>query len=189
MKYSKHLKNRHFGCTKVPGLGDFNPPNINNMGGVKIGQPRELSCCRNVDFLSVWSIKKMLFLFLFFSPLLLRAEAQYFQISGEKGPKKAPAVNEVVATRMDSLQTQTPGVMIIPLEMRAKDFEEAFAYLRRMNATGKVIVKLHNGSQIVDILGIDRLPGGTMLVFKLNSVTGMKYHIVKIEEIDTITNG
>lgn len=134
-------------------------------------------------------IFKMFFLFLFFTPLLLRAEAQYFQISGEKGAKKAPAINEVAAVKMEPERAPSPGVMIIPLEMRAKDFEEAFAYLRRMNAAGKIIVKLHNGSQIVDILGIDRLPGGTMLVFKLNSVTGMKYHIVKIEEIDTITNG
>ena len=44
----------------------------------------------------------MLFLFLFFTPLFALAEAQYFQISGEKGQKKPPAVNEVVATRMDA---------------------------------------------------------------------------------------
>ena len=80
-------------------------------------------------------------------------------------------------------------VMIINPETRAKDIQESFDYLRRMSPASKLAVKLINGTMISEILDMKLMTGGTMIIFRTNSVQGQKFEVVKIEDIDTITNG
>ena len=79
-------------------------------------------------------------------------------------------------------------MMIISPEMRAKDFKNAFEYLKKMNSAAKIAVKLKSGSLITDILGMEVMPGGTMIIFKTNTMQGLKYHVVKIENVESIEN-
>lgn len=80
-------------------------------------------------------------------------------------------------------------VMIINPETRAKDLQDAFQYLKTMSPASKLAVKLMNGSIISEILDMKLMTGGTMIIFRTNSLQGQKFQVVKIEDIDTITNG
>lgn len=80
-------------------------------------------------------------------------------------------------------------VMMINPEMRSKDLQECFDYLRKMSPASKLAVKLSNGTMVSEILDMQLMKGGTMIIFRTNSVQGQKFQVVKVEDIDTITNG
>ena len=77
-------------------------------------------------------------------------------------------------------------VMIIAPETRAKDLQEAFEFLKKMSPASKLAVKLINGNTIFEILDMVLMQGGTMIIFRINSIQGQKFQVVKIEDIDTI---
>ena len=81
---------------------------------------------------------------------------------------------------------QPSDIMIISPEMRAKDFQKAFEYLKTKDPAAKIGIKLIDHSVISDILIIDVMPGGTLTIFTINTVKGLKYKIVKTEHIDSI---
>lgn len=83
-------------------------------------------------------------------------------------------------------QSGISEIMIISPEKRAKDFENAFHYLKKMNSAAKVAVKLKDGSSIAGILGMEVMPGGTMIIFQTNTIQGIKYHVENIENIESI---
>ena len=81
-------------------------------------------------------------------------------------------------------------MMIISPEGRAKDIQAAIQFLKQRAPTSKPTIKLTDGSTLTGIVDVDVMPGGTLLIFKLASLKGLKYQIEKIENIDTImTNG
>lgn len=77
-------------------------------------------------------------------------------------------------------------VMIIAPELRAKDLQHAFTYLKRVNSAAKIAVKLTDGGVIFDILSMELMPGGTIIIFQTSTTQGVKYHVVNIENIDSI---
>ena len=79
-------------------------------------------------------------------------------------------------------------VMIIDPETRAKDIQDAYKYLKTMSPASKLAVKLLDGSSITEILDMKVMPGGTIIIFRTNTLQGQKFQLVKIEDIDTITN-
>ncbi len=125
------------------------------------------------------------------SPFLLTAappshslsETQYFQ-------QKTSTLQKALASKQaaPTPQGQSSDVMIISTEMRAKDFQKAFEYLRTRAPAAKIGVKLTNQSMIADIVKIDVMPGGTLIIFTTNTVKGLKYQIVKTEQIDSIAH-
>ena len=111
--------------------------------------------------------------------------AQMQELAQAKEPAEPTKKPEKAAATKVSEKAQM-GIMIIPPDMRAKDISEAFNSLKQANPAAKIMVKLVNGTEITDILSIDTMTGGTMLIFRINSMQGMKVQVVKIEEIDTI---
>ncbi len=111
------------------------------------------------------------------------SETQYFQ------QKKSTLQKALASKQAASMpQGQSSDVMIISTEMRAKDFQKAFDYLKARAPASKIGVKLTNQSMIADIVKIDVMPGGTLIIFTTNTVKGLKYQIVKTEQIDSIAH-
>lgn len=79
-------------------------------------------------------------------------------------------------------------IMMINPEMRSQDIQESFQYLKKVSPSSKVAVKLVSGVLISDILNMQLMKGGTMIIFRINSIKGQKFQVVKIEDIDTIIN-
>jgi len=80
----------------------------------------------------------------------------------------------------------TTEMMIISPEGRAKDIQAAIKFLQQKAPTDKPTIKLTNGKTLTGIVSVDVMPGGTLLIFKIASLKGLKYQIEKIENIDTI---
>lgn len=112
------------------------------------------------------------------------SQTQYFQ-------QKETAIQEALAAkphlRMPD-QKQPSDVMIISPEMRAKDFAKAFDYLKTKAPATKIGIKLLDKSTISDIVKIDVMPGGTLMIFTVSTVKGLKYQVVKTEHVDSIVH-
>jgi len=103
-----------------------------------------------------------------------------------KGAAKPHAEEEKIAAIIPRVGQSE--VMIINPETRAKDLQESFDYLKKMSPASKLAVKLVNGTTISEILDMKLMTGGTMIIFRTNSIQGQKFQVVKIEDIDTITD-
>ena len=116
------------------------------------------------------------------SPTHSLSEKQYFQKKQEEEAKKA------LAAKPPSPETKsyTSEVMIISPELRAKDFQSAFTYLKTKNPSAKIGIELADHSIVSDILHIEIMPGGTLVIFTVSTVKGVKYRIVKTENIRSI---
>lgn len=112
------------------------------------------------------------------------------QTTEAQTPRKLRDVDEKqVAGGAMSQRMGSSEVMMIHPETRAKDLKEAFDYLKKMSPTTKLGVKLINQEVIAEILDMTLMTGGTVIIFRTNSVQGQKFQVVKTEEIDTITDG
>jgi len=119
-------------------------------------------------------------------PIYSVSSAQFFENQLKTDPHKR-SVDKIIAVH-DAQKKGQSEVMIINPESRAKDLQSAFKYLREMSPATKIGVKLNNGSIITQILSMDVMPGGTMIIFKINTMKGEQYRVVKIENIDTLTH-
>lgn len=77
-------------------------------------------------------------------------------------------------------------IMIIDPQMRAKDLKDALTFLQKTMGQQPVAVTLTDGQMISNIMSINVMPGGTMLVLKASTVKGVKYHVVGIESVENI---
>ncbi len=77
-------------------------------------------------------------------------------------------------------------VMIINPEMRAKDIKDVLTFLNKTSGNKPVSIDLTDGRVITNIMSIDVMPAGTMLVLKSSSVKGVQYHVVGIESVENI---
>ncbi|MEM8727763.1 MAG: hypothetical protein AAGE99_03540 [Chlamydiota bacterium] len=99
--------------------------------------------------------------------------------------------NPLPETATAALLKETSGkgikeMMIIAPEGRANDIRAAIKFLQQKVPTDKPMIKLTNGKVITGIVNVDVMPGGTLLIFKISVLKGLKYQIEKIEDIDTI---
>ena len=78
-------------------------------------------------------------------------------------------------------------IMIINPDNRAKDFKAAFDILQQEVQGSKIVFTLTDKSTISNIMEVQVLPGGTMISFMLNTTKGIKYRIVPIEQIHSIS--
>ena len=121
-------------------------------------------------------------LFIFFSFVSFSAfSAQNLPVSM---PSQQPAI-----TKQDEEYASSMGkeVMMIPPQLRAQDFKEAFDYLKKIQTQSKITFTMKDGSKLAQILDVSILPGGTMLNFKINTVQGIQYQIIRIEDIKSIS--
>ncbi|NGX50164.1 MAG: hypothetical protein K1060chlam2_00005 [Chlamydiae bacterium] len=119
-------------------------------------------------------------------PIYSVSSSQFFTKQTKPATHK-PSIDDVVAAKSGHVKGQSE-VMIITPASRAKDIHSAFQYLRTMSPATKIGVKLTDGSIISEILDINVMPGGTMIIFKINTMKGEKYRVVKIEQIDSLTH-
>lgn len=99
---------------------------------------------------------------------------------------KSSAKADAAALASASKSSKSQEIMILnPLD-RAKDIEAAYNYLKKMNSASSISILLTNGKKIDSILDMDVMPHGTMIIFKLNTIQGIKYDVAKIEEIDSV---
>ncbi|MBI3211335.1 MAG: hypothetical protein HYZ47_01440 [Simkania negevensis] len=117
---------------------------------------------------------------------------KYFEAKGTADKQKTVEGEAAAAKAEMSKEGGGTGgneMMLIPSAMRAKDLQEAFGYLRQMTPSGKIGMELQDGSVITEILDLKVMSEGTMIIFKINSVQGVKFRAVKVEEIKRLTNG
>ncbi len=76
---------------------------------------------------------------------------------------------------------------VIDPKMRAQDFKEAFESLRKEKTAGKVFFQLTNGSTISNIIDMTLMANYTLIMFRFNSTQGIRFQLVKVEEIASIS--
>lgn len=78
-------------------------------------------------------------------------------------------------------------LMVIQPNLRAKDLKGAYDFHKKNKIPGEIIYTLNSGEKLMSIIEVTDLPGGTMLIFKLNTTQGTRYHIVGVEQIHSVT--
>ncbi len=77
---------------------------------------------------------------------------------------------------------ETSVVIVDPL-VRAQDFKEAFNYLNQYKAGSPIFFALQNGEKLYNVLDLSVMKGGSIVIFKMNSIQGQKIKVVKTEDI------
>ena len=73
--------------------------------------------------------------------------------------------------------------MMISPASRALDFQQAFEMMRTEKSTGKVYFELADGTIISNIIEMHLMQNSTLILFRFNSNQGIRYQVVKVEEI------
>lgn len=77
-------------------------------------------------------------------------------------------------------------VMIIDPSTRAKDFLEAFHYLRKQKAGSQIVFDLKDGHKISGVTDMKVMDGGSLIIFQLATTQGIKFKVVRIEDLTAI---
>jgi hypothetical protein len=73
--------------------------------------------------------------------------------------------------------------MMISPSSRAMDFQQAFEQLRKEKTAGKVYFQLSDGSTISNVIDMTLMPNSTLIIFRYNSNQGVRFQVVKVEDI------
>ncbi len=84
-------------------------------------------------------------------------------------------------------QETASSYMVIDPKMRAQDYKEAFEALRKEKTTSKVFFQLQNGSTISNVIDMTLMGNSTLILFRFNSTQGVRFQLVKLEEIASIS--
>ena len=82
-----------------------------------------------------------------------------------------------------AMQPGTEDTLLINPSDRAKDWAQAYQFLTTRQSSTPIGFTLTNGTKLENILSLSVMSGGTLIAFQLNTPTGMKYQIVKVEDI------
>lgn len=77
----------------------------------------------------------------------------------------------------------TSSYMMISPASRALDLQQAFELMRAEKSTGKVYFELADGTTISNIIEMHLMQNSTLILFRFNSNQGIRYQVVKVEEI------
>lgn len=69
---------------------------------------------------------------------------------------------------------------------RARDYVQAFEILRKEKSVSRVYFKTISGTLLQNIMEMTPMENGSLILFKLNTPQGIKYQVVKVEEIVTL---
>ena len=104
------------------------------------------------------------------------------------------SAHAAVQTATPSADTTPPpqksgfeSTMSIDAKMRAEDYKEAFEALRKEKTTGKVFFQLQNGTTISNIIDMTLMGNSTLILFRFNSTQGIRFQVVKVEEVAFIS--
>ncbi len=122
-------------------------------------------------------MKKLFFLLPFLSAALLNAQDNSSTDMSKAMP--LPIMTEAQSARS--------FIMIDP-KSRASDLKEAFELLKREKTGPKVILQLSDGSTISNIVDFTVATSGTLLIIKYNGMQGLKYQVINVEDISSISH-
>lgn len=77
-------------------------------------------------------------------------------------------------------------VMIIEPSTRANDFKEAYQYLRSQKTGSRISFQLSSGPKLSNVVDLDIMKGGSLVIFKMTTTKGLQYKVVRIEDIVSI---
>ncbi|MBP9841591.1 MAG: hypothetical protein KBC64_04110 [Simkaniaceae bacterium] len=80
----------------------------------------------------------------------------------------------------------TQEMMLIAPNDRAGDLLEAYIYLKQCNVASSISVSMKDKSVLSNILDMQLMKNGTLIVFKISTLQGEKYRLVKTEDIDAL---
>jgi hypothetical protein len=92
------------------------------------------------------------------------------------------------AEEASTLPSNIHAVMSLDPKARALDFKEAFETLRKEKTSNKVIFRLSDGTTLANVIEMSVLGNGTLVLFKINSMQGIKLQVVEIEKIAAISH-
>lgn len=95
---------------------------------------------------------------------------------------------QLAQTQQAAISQKSPEVMIIDPSIRAQDFKEAFTYLMQYKAGSPIFFELQDKEKLYNVLDISLMKGGSLMIFKINTTQGMKYRVIKVEDIFSIGN-
>ncbi len=117
-------------------------------------------------------------------PLLLMASSVCAQENAGGG---VPPLTPDLPLTPNQKNGVTQNYMLISPQERASDYQKAFEQLKKEKTTAKVYFQLSDGSTISNIIDMNLLPSSTLILFRYNSSQGVKYQVVKIEEITNLS--
>ena len=127
-------------------------------------------------------------------PLLLAAQMSFAPDTGAAQKTITATVNKQIAetTAATLASPSSPGgpsqeMMIIPPHDRAADLLEAYLFLKQHNIASSILVIMKDKSTLTNILDIQIMKNGTLLIFKVNTLQGEKYMLVKTEDVDSLS--
>ncbi len=100
--------------------------------------------------------------------------------------------NKAFRKEVTSQQTTTAAskgsteVMIIEPSTRAGDFKEAYQYLRAQKSGSRVTFRLADGKSLSNVIDLDIMKGGSLVIFKMSTTSGLQFKVVRIEDITSI---
>ena len=98
---------------------------------------------------------------------------EILKMAGRATPQHAAAAQK----------SQSEDTILINPQARANDWAQAYKFLSTRQAAIPVSFMLTNGQKIDNIVNVMVMSGGTLLAFELNTSAGVKYDIVKVEDI------
>lgn len=119
-------------------------------------------------------------------PIYSISSTQFYQNKISSSTEPSPQEKVVAVKKAQSMRQK--DIMIISPKSRTHDLLSAFQFLKKMSPATKVGVRLTDGSVISEILDMDVMPEGTMIIFKINTLKGQKFKIVNIENIEALIN-
>jgi len=83
---------------------------------------------------------------------------------------------------------ESSDVLIITPDARAQDYKQAFDLIRKEKSAVNISFTMKDGSMISNILDMQVMSKGTLIIFKLNTATGINYIVTKVENITALTH-
>lgn len=120
--------------------------------------------------------------------------------SGATPQIKGPDPKAMLAKELEQMQAkdaaasqakkeeETSDVLLITPEARALDYKQAFDLIRKEKAAVNVSFKLKNGKTISNILEMQVMGKGTLIIFKTNTTKGIQIIVSKVEDIVSLTH-
>ena len=83
--------------------------------------------------------------------------------------------------------TNTSDVMIVDPKIVSQDWVDAFNALNDRKV-GKVLFLIKDSPPIGDVVDIEAMPGGYLMLFTMKTVKGPKYKIIKTSDIGSLVS-
>ena len=121
--------------------------------------------------------------YIFASLLLITSLA--FPAEEKKQETQKPKEKEKITPLTISKNIQK-SIMILNPKERAEDYVKAFEMLKKNKPSSKIYFRLSSNKIINNIIDMNMLENGSLILFKTSSTKGTNFLIVPTEEIESV---